>query len=291
MKRIIKTTIVIAAAVAVVTLIIRLNSFITNPLFKNTASNDSIDTTESTNSFNALLVGADASGVLADAILLVNINTKTSTASILSIPRDTKIYRNGKYQKINACLAGGIDCLIDEVKKLTGVQINYYAAISVGTLADIVDALGGVYYNIERDLKYSDPDQNLYINLKAGYQHLNGDMAEQYCRYRGYVMGDLERTHSQQKLITALVNQKINVKNIPNIYKAYVKVQDKVKTNVSINDIVSNIKCLQIFSNEQNIVCYDAPGEYNDLKKEKISYYLVESDNLNKLRNICIEHF
>ncbi len=290
MKRLLRSAIGLVTVVLVAVLVIRTNNLMADPLFEDASDPQSVDARLSKQIFNALLVGTDNSGVLADAIMIVNVNKDNGTISVLSVPRDTKIYYNGRYCKINSCYADGIDSLIDEVKKLTGVYINYYAVITPGTLATVVDGLGGVEYTIEKDMYYSDPAQNLYIDLKKGTQLLDGDSAEQYCRYRQYVMGDYQRMQAQHRFFKALLEQKLNIKYIPKMYKLYSQLEQKIKTNVSLADIVSNIDVMSLLSDGE-INCYDTPGEYNDMQKEGVSYYIIKDENLNELRNICMSYF
>ncbi len=291
MKRMMRSAISILLVVLAVLIVLRANKLMADPIFENSASSDSIDAVKRDDSFNALLVGLDKSGVLADAIMLVNVDRVNGQISMLSIPRDTRVLVGKKYKKINSCYANGIDELIDEVKQLTGVSINYYAVVEIGAIAAIVDSLGGVEYTVEKDMVYSDPSQDLYINLRAGTQILTGDMAEQYCRYRRYLMGDFERTQHQQKFFKALLEQKFNVKNITKLFDVYNSVKDKVKTNVSFADIASNIDIMKLIKSDDDIRCFDTPGEFNDMKKDGISYYIVEEKNLDSLRNICIDYF
>ena len=251
-----------------------------------------IDSATDDTFFNALLVGSDKSGKLTDAIMLLNVNKQTKTIRMLSIPRDTKVTVGNVKCKINSCYArGGMDLLLDEVKQLTNAPINYYAVISPGILAQIVDCLGGVEYDVEQNMKYSDPAQDLYIDLKAGPQILDGDKAEQYCRFRSYVMGDIERTRSQQKFFKALFEQKLNVKNVTKIKGIFDIVSENVKSNVSYKDVISNLSVLQILSEGGEIECIEAPGKFNDMRKEGVSYYLIINEDLKKLREICKNSF
>ncbi len=281
----------IAICLLAILLILRVHKISTEPIFENEASPEAVEPVNTGKAFNVLLIGADASGKLADAIMLVNVNEPEQKISMLSIPRDTKVYMEGRYRKINSCYMSGVDCLIDSVKQLTGVTINYYAAINPGTLAAIVDSLGGVELTIDKNMYYADPAQNLYINLKKGTQTLNGQQAEQYCRYRQYLMGDYERAQAQQKFFKALFEQKLNAKNITKLYDVYNAVSDKLKTNVTISDIASNIGVMKMLKSDSQIECYDAPGHYNDMETEGISYFLIYDKYLNELRTVCNEHF
>lgn len=252
----------------------------------------SLDSVSNSGCFNALLVGTDKGGQLTDAIMLVNVNKDEKKIRLLSIPRDTKVTVDGKKRKINSCYAkGGITLLLDEVKQLTHAPINYYAIIQPGILAKIVDSLGGVEYEVEQDMKYSDPSQDLYIDLKAGLQTLNGDRAEQYCRFRSYVMGDLERTRAQQKFFKALFEQKLKLKYAAKLKTVYDVVAENLETNVTFKDIVSNISVMQMLVDDSQIECIEVPGEFNDMKKEGVSYYLIVNEDLEQLRSICAEYF
>ncbi len=292
MKRRLGITItsLVLCALAVL-LVFRVHKLSTEPIFDNNASSDAVEPKIAKETFNVLLIGVDKSGKLADAIMLVNVDEANKKIKMLSIPRDTKVYMEGRYRKINSCYMSGVDCLIDSVKMLTGVRINYYAAIMPGTLAAIVDSLGGVEFTIEKNMYYSDPAQDLYINLKKGTQTLNGEQAEQYCRYRQYFMGDYERTQAQQKFFTALFEQKLNAKNITKLYDIYNAVFDKLETNVTLSDIVSNISVAKILKDGGQIESYNAPGHYNDMEKEGISYYIIEDEYLNELRTLCKTNF
>lgn len=290
-KTIIRSVVFVVVAVVCVVAASMLYANITDPLFDNIASGESLDVKKSEDSFNILLVGLDNSEKLADAIMLVNVNKSTQKINMLSIPRDTKIYSDGKYKKINSSYASGIDALIEEVKTLTDTQINYYAVIRPGALAVIVDSLGGVEVDVAADMKYSDPAQDLYINLKKGRQLLNGKQAEQYCRYRQYVMGDLDRTKAQQNFFFEMFYQKLTASYVTKVTQLFNDLKDKIYTNVSFDDIVSNIDVMQMLSSSSQIECFDTPGEYNDIKRERISYYIIENEHLDDLKSICKKHF
>jgi LCP family protein required for cell wall assembly len=56
-------------------------------------------------------------------------------------------------------------------------------------------------------MKYKDNTQHLYINLKAGQQHLNGDQALQLLKFRYDALGDIGRIQRQQQVLRALIEQ------------------------------------------------------------------------------------
>ncbi len=243
-------------------------------------------------SFNALIIGVDAGGQNTDTIMLARVDRERDKISLLSIPRDTRVEVNGRKRKINSCYGtGGLKLLFEKVRELTMTDINYYCVIKPNVLKEVVDCLGGVYYEVERDMKYSDPVQDLYIDLEKGYQLLDGDKAEQYCRYRSYVMGDLTRTQAQQRFVKALLSQKLNIGSAAKVKELYGIVSENIVTNVTVGDIVSNAFVFNMLKNDGQIECVEVPGEYNDMEKDGVSYYLIEDESLTELREICAGQF
>ena len=157
---------------------------------------------------NILIVGSDKSGELADVIMLAKINVEEKDVKIISIPRDTRIKVNGEFMKINSTLGiGNINGTKQAVEYVLKTKIDDYVLFSTDTFRDTIDALGGVDFYVPQEMKYSDPIQNLKIDLKKGYQHLDGNKAEQLVRFRKYTMGDLDRIKVQQDFFKELINQ------------------------------------------------------------------------------------
>ncbi len=151
---------------------------------------------------NFLIIGSDKGGANTDVLMFVSYDKADNKIKITSIPRDTRALVNGKNRKINACLA------IEETS-FAGNHQGYYRGAhpllcegGPAGFKSIVDILDGVDFYVPRDMKYSDPSQNLYINLKEGMQHLDGDKAEQLVRFRRYVQGDHERIKVQREFVT-----------------------------------------------------------------------------------------
>lgn len=127
------------------------------------------------------------SGVRSDMMLLAKIDFVKKKITGLSIPRDT-IVKVGRYrlQKINAYHAIGGGPLAKEAVEtlLPGVTIDRVVELDYKAFQDLVELVGGVPIVVEKNLKYTDRAGGLYINLKKGYQKLNGYNAMCYVRYR-----------------------------------------------------------------------------------------------------------
>jgi len=148
---------------------------------------------------------------LADTIMVASYNPKTQKASLMSIPRDTYVGRRNRNAatqnylasyKINTVFRSGTNIpeAIDRINALTGLNLENYVIIDTKALIKLVDAIGGVTFNVPIDMYYTeDTDQNLYIDLKAGEQLIDGAKAEQLLRFRHN--NDFNLTVNNEKIL------------------------------------------------------------------------------------------
>lgn len=183
----------------------------------------------------ALVMGQDFVSGLTDVIMVVHFDAENNEIKLISVPRDYYInFREEAFeviynqedvkgmpkdQKITEILFNltkksdpleKLDALYvvkDVVSVIVNMEIDYMAVVNTGGFREIVDIAGGVDFDVPQRMKKSDPLQDLYIDLEAGMQHLDGDKAEQLIRYRDYNMGDLDRIQVQQDFIEALYKQ------------------------------------------------------------------------------------
>lgn len=175
-----------------------------------------VDRVEPGKPVNILLIGSDSRGSEAgnsDSIILVHMDSQLGFISMLSFARDLWVNIPGVGQaKINAAYAageragtGGPGKVIETIKELTGQQVNGFVEVDFAGFAELVDDLGGVYIDVDR--KYfndnSGPDKYEMIDLKPGYQKLNGADALDYVRYR-HTDTDFARIVRQQTFLSEL---------------------------------------------------------------------------------------
>jgi len=187
--------------------------------------------------YTCLLLGvADQGGT--DTIMLGVFDTRAKTASLISIPRDTVVYTD-KYRKINSTYSGGTEAVVDAVKKLLGVPVDYWVSVNLKAFEAIVDQIGGVYFNVPVDMNYDDPFQNLSIHISAGYKKLNGKQAVGVMRCRNcYASADIGRTATQRAFLTALAKQTITPSNVTNVTSLINIFSQYVSTNMPLSDMV-----------------------------------------------------
>lgn len=216
--------------------------------------------TKKNDPMNFLILVGDRSSGNTDSMMVANYNPDSKQISIVTIPRDTNVkLKNNILPKINAAYAAGgrkhegAVYAAEKVSNLTGININYYVHINISSIKKITDMLGGVNFDVPADLRYRDPTQDLNINLKKGYQLLDGDKVEQLLRFRKpnerlytrselkelrqfYDGSDIKRTEMQVKFIKAFMNQKLNIQYLPKFNSVINYAFENIITNMTLSD-------------------------------------------------------
>lgn len=232
---------------------------------------------------NILLMATDEGGQRTDTMMIASFDREREQLNILSIPRDTKVTINNSAQKINAAYAiGKHELAIKTVRDLVGLPIHYYAVVHPDGFSAIIDVLGGVDIDVPQRMKYSDPTQNLYIDLYPGMQHLDGDKAEQFCRFRSYPEGDIGRVRAQQMFVKALIEQKLNMDLIFKAKDIFAEIEKYLTTNISLGDVGTFLPLMKLVSAEKTNT-YQLPGEPKYINN--ISYYICNREETDQLVN------
>ena len=177
-----------------------------------------------------------------DTLMVAAIDPKSNKASLLSIPRDTRVkIRNRGYDKINAAYAyGGQKLAQSTVENFIGVDIDHYVIVNVRSFVKIIDAIGGVDINVEKRMYYEDPwddDGGLYIDFQPGLQHMDGKTAVTYVRYRDEE-GDIGRVRRQQKFMQACMDKVTSPAIIPKIPAVAKEIFSSIQTDMSLRQII-----------------------------------------------------
>lgn len=244
-----------------------------------------IDKTKVTERFNVLLLGTDKGKMLTDTIMLVNVDPQNGKINLVSIPRDTLIKYKNRNQKINACLSlnnGKLDLLVEKIKKITDVPINYYVKIDFSGFRNVIDILGGVQIDVKTNMDYDDPAQNLHIHIKKGLQVLNGFNSEGYVRFRHtYAEGDIKRTEVQRDFLKELVRQKLQPKYITKAPELINQLYKYVESNFLVKDAAGLSSNLDKFDSETCFTSFTLSGSAQYI--DEVSYYIVDESETQKL--------
>ncbi|MEA2086531.1 MAG: LCP family protein [Candidatus Caldatribacteriota bacterium] len=195
------------------------------------------------NRVNILIVGCDEieNHGRADTIVLLSVSPKTKDVLILSIPRDTRVEIPGRgMDKINHAYAFGGQKLISKtVSSFLGVPIHFYAVADFNGFVNIIDELGGVEIDVEKEMHYVDKAGGVEINLYPGKQILDGEKSLQYIRFRHDKLGDLGRIKRQQKLALAVIKKMMNFDSITKIPQISEGMKGYVETNIEAQDAIA----------------------------------------------------
>ncbi|WP_300416007.1 LCP family protein [uncultured Oscillibacter sp.] len=207
---------------------------------------------KSENCWTVLILGRDTGGGgNTDTMLLASYDVTNQKATVMSIPRDTMVNVPWDIKRINSVYNyygggdRGIQHLYKEIAQLVGFEPDFQVVVEWDAVGEIVDAIGGVYFDVPMDMNYKDPYQDLVISQKAGYRLLSGDDAMQVLRYRhdnnmkhGYAEGDLGRIKTQQAFLKAMVEQVLQPKNMTKAGPLIEAFNKNVETDLSFQNIL-----------------------------------------------------
>ncbi|MFC6332794.1 LCP family protein [Paenibacillus septentrionalis] len=197
---------------------------------------------------NILLLGGDAREAdpnemaRSDSMIVASIDPVTKEAHLFSILRDTytEIEGYGRGRINTAITLGGAPLAMQTIGDLLGLEIQYYLYTDFEGFKALVDAIGGVHFTVEKDMKYTDnADKNRYdIDLKAGYQLLDGDKALQYVRFRHDALSDYTRTERQRNFLMTVAKEMQSTWNIIRMREIIESVSPYIDTNISVMDML-----------------------------------------------------
>lgn len=223
---------------------------------------------------------------LSDTMLLLRFNPETEQLVMLSLPRDTRTYVDGLGEtKLNAANAYGGPALAAESVSdlLGGVSVDRYVRINVQGVEKLIDALGGVTVYVPQDMKYTDESQHLYIDLKQGEQHLDGEQALQFLRFRYDEKGDIGRVQRQQSLIRAMQEQALSPATLTRLPQILSVIQSHVDTNLSVEELVA-LMGFAAQSDRSNVQMLMLPGDFSNFEDYyDASYWLPNFDQIDEV--------
>lgn len=195
--------------------------------------------------YTCLIFGLDKGNGNTDTIMVASFDVPNKKIGLMSIPRDTVVSkdRSAAQNKINAAYSrNGVEELDAELEELLGIPIDYYVKIKLSAFKKLVNAVGGVWFDVPVKMDYDDPVQELSIHLEKGYQLLNGEQAMGLVRYRqnnehvGY--GDVGRANTQQAFMTAMLSQVLSGADLDSVPELVDILLNYVETDASLNDML-----------------------------------------------------
>ena len=254
--------------------------------------------------YTILVAGVDVVSNNTDTILVGQLDTVNHTLNVVSIPRDTLTNIKHEVKKANSAYhyaeyysniasssyygCDPIASMREElIKSFLGFDVDGYILVNMEAAEKVVDAIGGVKFDVPPGMDYDDPTQDLHIHIPAGQQTLNGEQFVQLMRFRsGYAGGDIQRIDMQHELLMAVASQMISLKNIPNLSEVISIVSDNMQTSLTAENMLYYAKeFLKLDSS--NIKFYTMPGDTNG-SIFGASYVFCDIDAWLKMVNECL---
>ncbi len=249
-----------------------------------------------TEPFTVLVLGVDseAQGGLnpnaafnGDTLMLITFNPNTLSTTMFSIPRDMYVpiaCNHNRYNKINSAAAYGTNCVIDTVKQMTDIDIDYFVKVNFKGVVDLVETLGGVDVDVEEpDFSYDSAHkglvceqdsqrrfgENLVCITPGENVHLNGEQALAYARCRHlYLLSDIARNQHQQAIIEAVAKKLVRMSSFSDFENVLNTITNNIATNMQTSQILSFYQTIKnMLINSLNT------GEFMKIQKTYLEYY------------------
>lgn len=229
------------------------------------------------NKYTFLLAGLDDKGYNVDLVMLGSFDTAAHKIDIVTIPRSTVVDMTPEgdwpftlstvYPKAEISEKGsGIEMLMNTATDMLGFRPDIYAFIELEAFEELIDAMGGVDFEVTEDMHYSDPQQGLYISLEEGMQHLDGAQALGLIRFRmGGMVQNWDVTGTQQAFLKAVAEQLLASGELPELSLITEVFSEHINTNLTASNIA--------YFARQLMICDAA-----DIKFHTIPSYGVRTD-------------
>ncbi len=255
--------------------------------------------------YTFLVCGQDVVSGATDTMILFTYDTKGQRVEGISLLRDTMINTKASSKRLNTVYArnrgdkslpakkrteNGMAALRQEVSKLTGIYPDYYVLVQWEAIGRLVDAIGGVEFEVPFDMDYYDstPGQDLRIKQKAGLRLLDGQDAMEVIRFRKnsdgtHILGDAGRTQIQRDFLTAVLKKCLTpdiILKLPALVDIFV---DNVETDLTVGNILAFAQLAVGMDAENNVKFLSMPFDNTSYKGASLA--LAREDELLELLN------
>lgn len=237
-----------------------------------------------------LLAGVDDTGSgdpqRTDTLMLLRYTAHNGKFVGLSIPRDTRVVIQGEKDKINHAYAyGGIDLTMRTIRHFLGIDLDYYFIVDYETVRAVVDAMGGVRYDVPAEITPMEAEQ-----FTTGEHVLDGEEALVFLRHRNsYVMGDIGRVNAQQDFIKTMAQQLLSPAKLLRYPFVLQAIRNHAVTNLPVLTLLKMAPSFLIKG--QDLRMETIPGEGEMI--EGVSYYIADPeatlDLVDQLFSIYVE--
>jgi LCP family protein required for cell wall assembly len=209
-----------------------------------------------------------------DTIMLASYDGVNNTANVIGIPRDSLVNVKRNAKKINVAYGagtnngggheGGVEQLKRELSTIVGFMPDFYVMINLKTFVKIIDTVGGIDVYNNYNMDYDDPWQDLHIHINKGQQHLNGNDALRFARYRrsndeAHSITDYQRIENQQAVIQAVLTKLLRPENLLKTSEFVQIFNDNVRSDLDMSHMLWFAKQLNEVRGADALSVYTMP--------------------------------
>jgi len=225
--------------------------------------------------FTFLIVGLNE-GKNANTVMVASYDGINHEANLISIPRDSLINVNRSNRKLSGAFLngmvsgggaeGGIAQVQREVMSVVGFVPDFYVIFNYDAFKEVIDAVGGVEIYVPFHMRYDDPLQDLHIDIPPGLQHMDGQTALYFARFRESNRGfrpitDYQRIKNQQAVIDAVLSNLMRPSNILRIPEFIEIFNNNVYTNLNFDDMLWFASQHNVIRGEDSVHFHTAPTD------------------------------
>jgi LCP family protein required for cell wall assembly len=264
------------------------NDFLINNV--ETSLSDNITTIiNSKESITFLLLGIDSrqgEPARSDTILVGKYVPDKKKILLFSIPRDTYVsIPDHGMTKVNHSYAyGEAPLTIVTLENFLHIKIDKYIAINFQGFRDLINSMGGLNIDVDKDMYYKDDADGTLIDLKKGKQNLNGDQTLGYSRFRHDAIGDIGRMKRQQQVIKEISNQ---LKSTESIFKLpeYISIIGKnLKSDFTVNEVKDYI--LNFMKIKNIDIEFETLTGDGGIAEDGLYYFKMDENELKRFQDI-----
>jgi LCP family protein required for cell wall assembly len=232
--------------------------------------------------YTVIIAGQDRISGLTDVLMLMSYDMDNGAVNFLQVPRDTYV-KMKKGRKINSAYNRyGREGLYQIIRNTLGIDADRMILIDLKGFVEVVDAIGGVEIDVPKNLRYSDPYQNLKIDIKKGLQVLDGKQAEGFVRFRSDGMGDLGRIERQKLFLKAFAQKLFSITTVAKIPTLVDAIKENTKSDFSTEELLFFAK--NAFSlKAENFQVFSIPGEA--FMRNNASYFGIHEEEALEMIN------
>ena len=242
--------------------------------------------------------GIDVQDGYADAVMVCKFDMARQRLDVASLPPDTLVNAAKDPRQLNALYAdGGTEAMLAAVSEITGYTMDFYVTAEIDGFAALVDALGGVEFDIPMDMDYEDPSQGLEIHLTAGRQLLDGEAAQKLMRFRsGYAGWNPDRIEMQHAFLRTALSQTIANRDSLALAKLARVFLSHCTTDLTYGNVIWFAQQF-LHMEELTVNFLMVPGSYAEnvpaahQSGQPGTYYVIDTDKWLSLLNVYFNPF